>query len=542
MMHIIISVAMLFSMIHRSVSDYENLLFIEKFDEDVLTNGKWVKSTKEKYADQPIVVKATNTSGQEYLNDMGFELLYPHRYYGVARKLDNPIDTNGKDLVIQYETKFEAGLDCGGAYIKLPRYTESLDLSLLDNETPYTIMFGPDKCGEVDKVHFILQHQNPLTKEWEEKHLESPPEIVNDVRTHLYTVHIAQNNTVRIYIDMKLVKEGDLFKDMVPPINPPKEIDDPSDLKPSDWVEEAKIKDPEAIKPDDWDESQPAMIVDEKDVMPEDWLVDEPLQIPDPTAVKPADWDDEDDGEWEAPPMDNPKCAAANCGPYTPRKVPNPLYKGKWKAPLIDNPAYKGPWAARKIPNKNYFFDSQPSNMAPIGAVAIEVWTITGNLRFDNIVIGHDIQSVFQFAQDTYVIRNEFENRNIKLKDDVLGRATTDETDGVYDKFVKLSDSYLRNVVIICITCSVFGIAYFYLTWNVKKSLQKEILVSLTGPLGGTKKSGDTGKTETTASPNPAPTAVSESVAAKADDVDGDEDDAAEGSSTSAVRRRTRKE
>lgn len=31
-------------------------------------------------------------------------------------------------------------------------------------------------------------------------------------------------------------------------MNPPKEIDDPEDKKPEDWVEEAKIPDPEATK------------------------------------------------------------------------------------------------------------------------------------------------------------------------------------------------------------------------------------------------------------------------------------------------------
>ncbi len=31
-------------------------------------------------------------------------------------------------------------------------------------------------------------------------------------------------------------------------MNPPKEIDDPEDKKPEDWVDEAKISDPDATK------------------------------------------------------------------------------------------------------------------------------------------------------------------------------------------------------------------------------------------------------------------------------------------------------
>ena len=36
----------------------------------------------------------------------------------------------------------------------------------------------------------------------------------------------------------------------------------------------------------------------------QDW--DKPQHIPDPDAKKPDDWDDEIDGEWEPPMIDNP--------------------------------------------------------------------------------------------------------------------------------------------------------------------------------------------------------------------------------------------
>lgn len=36
----------------------------------------------------------------------------------------------------------------------------------------------------------------------------------------------------------------------------------------------------------------------------QDW--DKPQNIPDPDAKKPDDWDDEIDGEWEPPMIDNP--------------------------------------------------------------------------------------------------------------------------------------------------------------------------------------------------------------------------------------------
>lgn len=59
-------------------------------------------------------------------------------------------------------------------------------------------------------------------------------------------------------------------------------------------------------------------------------------------AEQPEDWDAEEDGEWEAPRISNPKCGTApGCGEWKRPMKANPAYKGKWSAPLIDNPAYK---------------------------------------------------------------------------------------------------------------------------------------------------------------------------------------------------------
>lgn len=38
------------------------------------------------------------------------------------------------------------------------------------------------------------------------------------------------------------------MEDFTPPVNPPKEIDDPEDSKPADWVDTKKIADPKAVK------------------------------------------------------------------------------------------------------------------------------------------------------------------------------------------------------------------------------------------------------------------------------------------------------
>lgn len=348
--------------------------------------------------------------------DKGLVIKNAAAHHAISAKFPKKIDNKGKTLVVQYEVKlqgksslslplhaplacaawgarrsprglvgqpaetrfsnlpplFPGGLECGGAYLKLLRETKALHQDEFSNTTPYVIMFGPDKCGHTNKVHFIFNHKNPKTGEYEEKHLSSPPTARIVKTTELYTLIVHPNNTYAIQQNGEEVKAGSLLEDFSPAVNPPKEIDDPKDSKPDTWIDEARIADPEATKPEDWDEDAAYEIVDDEATQPEDWLVDEPLTVSDPEAQKPEDWDDEEDGDWLAPTVPNPKCNdASGCGAWTQPMKKNPDYKGKWSAPQIDNPAYKGVWAPRKIKNPEYFEDKAPANFEPMGAVRI---------------------------------------------------------------------------------------------------------------------------------------------------------------------------
>jgi calnexin len=271
-----------------------NLYFVETFDDgNVFESGKWTKSNKEKYQDQPVLIKPAFNSAPELLDDKGIELTKEMKFYGFGSKFPSPLVVKDQDLVVQYEFKSDS-FQCGGAYVKLPQASVLSNFEELDNDTPYTIMFGPDRCGSTNKVHFILQHQNPVTNKWEEKHFVDAPSAKTDSQTHLYTLHLRKDNSFAIYIDKKLEKEGSLLTSMQPSVNPEKVIDDPTDSKPSDWVDDAKIIDSEATKPADWDESQPSTIPDAEAVKPTGWLDDLEPMIDDPEAEKPSDWDDEE--------------------------------------------------------------------------------------------------------------------------------------------------------------------------------------------------------------------------------------------------------
>ncbi|KAK4193528.1 Calreticulin family-domain-containing protein [Podospora australis] len=390
--------------------------FLEQFTDD--WDKRWKPSHAKKdtkgaeeewaYVGEWSVEEPTVYKGME--GDKGLVVKNAAAHHAISAKFPKKIDPKGKSLVVQYEVKLQSGLECGGAYMKLLRDNKALHQEEFSNATPYVIMFGPDKCGHTNKVHFIFNHKNPKTGEYEEKHLSAPPSAKIVKTTELYTLIVHPNNTYIIQQNGEQVKEGSLLEDFTPAVNPPKEIDDPKDTKPEDWVDEARISDPDAKKPDDWDEDAPYEIIDEDATQPADWLVDEPLTVPDPEAQKPEDWDDEEDGDWIAPTVPNPKCAdVSGCGPWTKPMKKNPDYKGKWTAPLIDNPAYKGVWAPRKIKNPDYFEDKTPANFEPIGAIGFELWTMQNNILFDNIYVGHSVEDAKKLAEETFFKKHPVE-------------------------------------------------------------------------------------------------------------------------------------
>ncbi|KAJ2775211.1 hypothetical protein IWQ56_000208 [Coemansia nantahalensis] len=328
------------------------------------------------------------------------------RHHAISTVLGQPFDPAQRGLVLQYEVKLQSKLNCGGAYVKLLTAPVRGEFS---DATPYTIMFGPDKCGDA-KVHLIFRHRNPLSGEYTEHHLTRPPVPPTDGLSHVYTLAVHTNNTFTLSIDATEKRSGTLFDDFAPPVNPPKEIDDPDDHKPADWVDDASIPDPDAEKPADWDEDAPRMVPDDDAAMPKAWLVDEPPMVEDPAAKKPADWDDDEDGDWSGPMVANPRCATADgCGPWERPLKRNPAYKGKWSAPLVDNPRYKGAWAPRRIDNPAYFEDRELYRLSAVGGVGFELWTMQSGITFDNIYLGDSVAAAAQIAEDVWKPKHDTE-------------------------------------------------------------------------------------------------------------------------------------
>merc|ERR1739838_854651 len=72
--------------------------------------------------------------------------------------------------------------------------------------------------------------------------------------SHLYRMVLKPDNTVRVEIDEEKIYEGSIKEDWE--VLKPKEIPDPDDKKPEDWVDSSMMDDPEDKKPDDWDDEE----------------------------------------------------------------------------------------------------------------------------------------------------------------------------------------------------------------------------------------------------------------------------------------------
>merc|ERR1712003_599229 len=301
--------------------------------------------------------------------DKGLQTAEDSKFFGISASFDS-FSNEGKELIVQYQAKYEKDIECGGGYMKLGPKMD--DATTFGDPTPYNIMFGPDKCGYTKRTHLIFNYKgkNVLKK----SDLSYKQE--NDGTSHLYRLIVKPDNTARVEIDEEKIYEGSIKDDWE--VLKPKEIPDPEDKKPDDWSDESMIDDPEDKKPDDW--------VEEK-------------RIVDDEAKKPDDWDDEEDGEWEAPMEDNP------------------AYKGDWYGKRISNPAYKGVWEAKKIANPEYEDDNEVYKYDDFGFLGFDLWQVKGGSIFDNVIITDDIVEADAFAKKWKAL-SEIENAKKKEEED----------------------------------------------------------------------------------------------------------------------------
>ena len=66
----------------------------------------------------------------------------------------------------------------------------------------------------------------------------------------------------------------------------------------------------------------------------------------------------------------------------------------------------QGKWKPQRIPNPDYFHDPEPfDRMTPISAVGIELWSMSNDIYFDNVLVTSDLAVADSWAADTYDLK-----------------------------------------------------------------------------------------------------------------------------------------
>jgi len=320
--------------------------FSDTFD----TLSKWTPSTW-KGDQMGTFESAKGKWSRDGDDDLAMATKVDARFYGASANFPE-FSNEGKTLIVQYQMKYDKDIECGGGYLKMgPKIAEP---ETFGDPTPYHIMFGPDKCGYTKRTHLIFTYKG-------KNHLKStdlPYKQDTDGVSNLYKLVLKPDNSVEVFIDDSSVFKGSLTDSWT--LLEPKEINDPDDKKPSDWVDDPMMDDPEDKKPEDWDK---------------------PKQIADEKATQSEDWDAEEDGEWEPPMIDNPE------------------YKGEWKVKRISNPAYKGVWEAKKTANPKFEADDKLYLYKNIGFVGFDLWQVKASTFIDNLIITDDEAEADKFKE-----------------------------------------------------------------------------------------------------------------------------------------------
>ncbi|XP_063154002.1 calreticulin-like isoform X1 [Candoia aspera] len=375
---------------HTVIKEY----FREEFNDEDEWQKRWVHS-KHKNDYGKFRIGAGRFYGDRE-KDIGLQTTEDTKYYAVSARFP-PFNNEGQTLVLQYTVKYDQRVDCGGAYVKL--FSADLNQEVMNEDSTYYIMFGPDICGEDKKiVQVIFNYKDDYY------FIKKNITCETDDFTHLYTLILRPDLTYEVKIDNYVAEAGHLEDDW--DFLPPRKIVDADLPKPEYWDERETIEDPMDKKPDDWDQ---------------------PERIPDPNVTKPDDWDEEMDGEW-APPL-----------------IPNPEYRGIWKPRIIKNPNYNGIWVQPEVDNPEYIPDPNLYKYFNISVIGLEILQGKSGTIFDNFLITNDENYAEDAGNEMWGVTYEREWKRRERQDAVYKNINEQEPKPKEIKKEKKKDTSLKD-------------------------------------------------------------------------------------------------
>ena len=170
-------------------------------------------------------------------------------------------------------------------------------------------------------------------------------------------------------IDLNETYSGHLMRDFTPPIQPPREINDPNDRKPPDLTTD-NFETTASKYSNVWTEPETREHTNEDNRLNQ----------------HQADHQTQNTKGYET--------------------SSNRIEKKSNIESLLSNPA----WRPRKISNPNYHkilnaFES----LSPISAVGLELWSLNDQIHFDNFLIVDDERLAHQFALNSWALKHNLE-------------------------------------------------------------------------------------------------------------------------------------
>merc|ERR1712086_1100725 len=104
---------------------WEDRWTLSKWKESEGTSGKWVASAGKWHADEA--------------EDTGIQTGEDSKFFGISAGFDS-FGNEGKELIVQYQAKYEKDVECGGGYLKIGPKMD--DATKFGDPTVYNIMFG----------------------------------------------------------------------------------------------------------------------------------------------------------------------------------------------------------------------------------------------------------------------------------------------------------------------------------------------------------------------------------------------------------------
>lgn len=168
-----------------------------------------------------------------------------HRHV-FLKHLSQVFSTENRTFVLQFSVRFPPGLECAGGYINL--YDKNASMVFLEEMGVPLLSFGPNICGREQQVLVSWRYKGQLYPI--QKDIPTPYDTI----AHLYTLHVQPDQTYEVFVDWERVASGSLTKDWR--MLPPRYIQDVKAPRPADWQTAAEVDDPSDVRPTDWDDSK----------------------------------------------------------------------------------------------------------------------------------------------------------------------------------------------------------------------------------------------------------------------------------------------